>query len=140
VFSYPDSLEDIFVFSSYRDPVPLKSLDAFRDALEHAARSSIDPVSLEKTITGCYSREVQPRSPSDKGFTAFIRILYGITDDLRKKKLERIVSVTPEDIQKCAVRMLGDWPSARTAVLAGKKQLKDAGKTYLSGNTFRYTV
>ena len=140
VFSYPDSLEDIFVFSSYRDPVPLKSLDAFRDALESAAALSIDPVSLEKTITGCYSREVQPRSPSDKGFTAFIRILYGITDTHRKKKLERIISVTPEDIQKCAKRMLADWPSAQTATLAGKKQLKDAGKTYLGGNTFRYTV
>lgn len=140
VFAYPDSLEDIFVFSTYRDPSPLKSLEIFREALESASLAPVDPVSLEKTITGAYSREVQPRSPSDRGFTAFIRILYGITDELRKQKLERIVSVTGDDIQNCARRMLDDWPSARSAVLGGKKMLKDGGKSFFSGKVTRYTV
>lgn len=140
VFTYPDSLEDIFVLATYRDPSPLKSLDVFRGALEYAALTPVDPVSLEKTITGAYSREVQPRSPSDKGFTAFIRVLYGITDELRKEKLERIVSVTAEDMQSCARRMLDDWPSVRAAAVGGKKQFKDADKTFFSGNVARYTV
>ena len=140
VFTYPDSLEDIFVFATYRDPSPLKSLDVFRDALEAAVLSPIDPVSLEKTITGSYSREVQPRSPADKGFTAFIRVLYGITDEIRKAKLERIVSVTAEDMHSCGRRMLDDWPSVKAAAVGGKKQFKDAEKTFFSGNVVRYTV
>jgi Zn-dependent M16 (insulinase) family peptidase len=140
VFTYPDSLEDIFVFATYRDPSPLKSLDVFRGALEAAALSPIDPVSLEKTITGSYSREVQPRSPADKGFTAFIRILYGITDEIRRAKLERIVSVTADDMRSCARRMLDDWPSVKAAAVGGKKHFKDAEKTFFSGNVARYTV
>lgn len=139
-FAYPDSLENIFVLSTYRDPTPCESLEAFRESLEFAAGTLVDPVSLEKTITGCYSREIQPRSPSDKGFTAFIRILYGISDEVRKDKIARIVAVTPEELRSCARRLLADWPRVREAVLAGKKQLKSATGTEFSGKVIRYTV
>ncbi len=139
-FSYPDSLEDIFVLSTYRDPSPVKSLEVFRQSLVLASETTIDAMSLEKTITGCYSREIQPRSPSDKGFTAFIRILYGITDEIRRKKIERIVAVTSADMTACALRLLNDWPSVRAAVLSGKKQVKEVAKNDFSGNITRYTV
>jgi Zn-dependent M16 (insulinase) family peptidase len=139
-FAYPDSLENIFVLSTYRDPTPCDSLEAFRASLEFAAETLVDPVSLEKTITGCYSREIQPRSPSDKGFTAFIRILYGISDEVRKDKIARIVAVTPDELRSCARRLLADWPRVREAILAGKKQLKGATGTEFSGKVIRYTV
>lgn len=139
-FSYPDSLEDIFVLATYRDPFPLKSLEVFRESLELATGTLIDPISLEKTITGCYSREIQPRAPSDKGFTAFIRILYGISDEVRKAKIERMVSVTPEDMQRCAARLLNDWPTVKAAILAGKKQFKEARKIEFSGKVTRFTI
>jgi Zn-dependent M16 (insulinase) family peptidase len=139
-FSYPDSLEDIFVLATYRDPSPVKSLSVFREALEIASRTLIDPVSLEKTITGCYSREIQPRSPSDKGFTAFIRVLYGITDEIRFRKIERMLSVSPEDMQNCALRLLSDWPNRRATVFAGKKELKVVKKSDFSGKLVQVTV
>jgi len=139
-FAYPDSLENIFVLATYRDPAPCDSLEVFRDSLAYAAEHPVDPVSLEKTITGCYSREIQPRAPADKGFTAFIRILYGISDEVRREKISGIVSVTPEDLTRCARRLLGDWPSVREAVLAGKKQLKVGMKSEFPGKVIRYTV
>jgi Zn-dependent M16 (insulinase) family peptidase len=104
------------------------------------AGETIDVIALEKTITGCYSREIQPRSPSDKGFTAFIRALYGISDEVRLAKIARIVSVTPEDLRSCARRLLDSWPCARGAVLAGKKQIKDVEKSDFSGKLTRVTV
>lgn len=140
VFSYPESLEDIFVLATYRDPSPMRSLEVFRESLALAAESEIDVLSLEKTIVGCYSREIQPRSPSDKGFTAFIRLLYGITEEVRREKIERILSVTPEDMQLCAKRLISDWPSVRSSVLSGKKQIKDARKIEFSGKITRFTV
>ena len=139
-FAYPDSLEDIFVLSTYRDPSPLKSLEVFRESLELAAQTPIDEMSLEKTITGCYSREIQPRSPSDKGFTAFIRVLYGITDEIRQKKIQRLIAVSGEDMQACAQRLLRDWPFVKAAVLAGKKHAKDSSKIELSGNITRTAI
>lgn len=139
-FAHPDTLENIFIISTYRDPHPLRSLAIFREALEEASRQPIDETSLEKTINGCYSREIQPRSPSDKGFTSFIRNLYGITDQLRQKKIEQIVRVSPSDIQRVAKRLLSDWPHVRQAVVAGKKQLKEIEKEEFTGNTLRSTV
>lgn len=134
-FSYPDALERVFVFSTYRDPFPLQSLEVFRSALEDAARNPVSGASLEKTITGCYSREVQPRSPSDKGFTSFIRLLFGISDEARKRKITRLLSVSESDMKNVAERLLSDWPRVRQAVLAGKKMLKDREKTDFTGNT-----
>ena len=139
-FAYPDSLENVFVLATYRDPSPSDSLATFREALEIASSRGIDPVELEKTIVGCYSREIQPRSPSDKGFTAFIRILYGISDEVRKRKIERVLSVTGDDLARCAGRLLADWPSVREAVLAGKRQLKGPSSSDFSGKLVRYTV
>ncbi len=139
-FSYPDSLEDLFVLATYRDPSPLQSLSVFRSALEEAARRPFDALSLEKTITGCYSREIQPRAPSDKGFTAFIRLLYGITDEVRKAKVSRIVSVKPAEMQAYARRLADDWKDVRQVVLAGEKMLKDGGNRDFSGNVVRMII
>lgn len=140
VFAYPDSLEGIFSFATYRDPSPLRSMEVFYEVLEGAAAKKIDQVQLERTITGCYSREIQPRSPSDKGFTAFIRTLYGITDEMRRKRIQRIISITPDDMQQCAEKMAADWPKHSGAVLAGKKQIKDHKGPVFAGNILKYTI
>lgn len=132
-FSYPDSLENIFILATYRDPSPLKSINVFKESLEIAAQTFIEPDLLEKIITGCYSREVQPRSPSDKGFTAFIRLLYGITDESRHKKIAQILSVTPLAMQQTASRLLSNWSSVRVAVLAGKKMTEEESLVDFSG-------
>ncbi len=137
-FSYPDSLEDIFVLASYRDPDPLKSLEVFKEALADAAANPPDALALDKTVTGCYSREVQPRSPSDKGFTAFVRVLYGITDEVRRAKIARILSVTPEDIRRRAESLLSAWPVSAQTALAGKKQLQ--GYEDFAGIASRFTI
>jgi len=139
-YAYTDALEALFVLATYRDPQPLRSLDVFRGAIAEAAESEIDPVALERTITGCYSREVQPRSPSDKGFTAFLRLLYGITDGARERKLARILSATPAEVRVAAERMRADWEVARGALLAGKRHLKDAKKHDFAGILESYPV
>ncbi len=139
-FAYPDYVERVFAFSSYRDPQPLRSVEVFREALEQAASERVDALELAKTITGCYSREVQPRSPSDKGFTAFIRSLYGITDEVRKAKIEGILRVTPESLSFAASRLLDCWSSARVVALAGKKALPRDSVSEFYGNVRVYTI
>ncbi len=125
-FSYPDSLESTFVLATYRDPSPASSLERFREALEEAAKDGIDQATLDRNVTGSYSREIQPRSPSDRGFTAFIRLLYGIREEDRRAKLSYLVDMGASDLQRCANRLLGSWDSASQAVLAGKKAVKEA--------------
>ena len=100
----------------------------------------MDSSALEKLIIGCYSREVQPRSPADKGFTAFIRLLYGITDTLRTAKVAQILSVAPGDIMRVSGTMLEQWDQSRQCVLAGKKMLNDDKNTSFTGIVHRYTL
>ncbi|HHU35963.1 MAG TPA: hypothetical protein GXZ47_01905 [Treponema sp.] len=124
-FCYPDALEGLFIFSSYRDPSPLASIDVYYTALSEAAKTPLDTPSLEKIIIGCYSREVQPRSPSDKGFISFVRLLYGITDALRTEKIEGLLSVTPEDLMRTATALLERLNQSRHCIFAGKKYFEE---------------
>lgn len=139
-FCQNDVLEGLFIFSSYRDPSPLASLEVFHQSLMEASRVPVDSSALEKLIIGCYSREVQPRSPADKGFTAFIRLLYGITDTLRTAKVAQILSVAPGDIMRVSGTMLEQWDQSRQCVLAGKKMLNDDKNTSFTGIVHRYTL
>lgn len=139
-FSYPDSLEDLFVMATYRDPQPLASLAVFKEALEEASLHPIESKALDRIVTGAYSREIQPRSPSDKGFTAFIRLLYGITDEARKTKIAGILAVTPAELSACATRLLDSWPSVCQAVFAGEKMLKDGENDRFAGKVAKMTI
>lgn len=139
-FCQTDLLEGLCVFSSYRDPSPLSSLDVFYQSLSHVAKNPIDETALEKIIIGCYSREVQPRSPSDKGFVSFIRLLYGITDTVRREKTESILSVTPAALAECSRELSQQWIHARQCVLAGKRMLETNKSDSFTGIVHRFTV
>ncbi len=101
-FAWPDTAERAFAFASYRDPKPLRSLGVFRQVLAQAAEEPMDGKSLERVLTGCYSKEVQPRSPSARGGTAFLRYLYGYNHGEKVRRLRRMLETTPADIQRTA--------------------------------------
>ncbi|MGL4981694.1 MAG: insulinase family protein, partial [Treponemataceae bacterium] len=119
-FSVTDALEMLFTFETYRDPAPEKSLAVFIECLEEAAQLHLDQQSLERLIAGCYSKEVQPRSPASKGFIALIRALYGIDDAQRKRKIEYLIASTPTDIATVAKRLLQTKNQQKSAILTGK--------------------
>ena len=60
---------------------------------------------LERTIAGCYSRLVQPRSPSGRGFTGFIRALYGMTNEMQEQRLADVLAVSAADMYAAAERI-----------------------------------
>ncbi|MDR3283646.1 MAG: insulinase family protein [Treponema sp.] len=119
-FALPDNLEQVFSLITYRDPRPLQSLESFTACLQKAAAMKFDAETVERAITGAYSQEVQPRAPSSRGFTGFIRKLYGVTQEQREAKIAALLAVTPQDMHNTAERLLAlckaDNPSA---VIAG---------------------
>ena len=118
-FAYTDALECVFSFASYRDPNPLRSLDTCIDCLQKASRADLPQTVLERTITGCYSKEVQPRSPSSRGFTGFIRALYGIGDEQREEKIETLLSAQEKDVLNAAASLSETAQTAKRAVICG---------------------
>ncbi|MCK5200771.1 MAG: insulinase family protein, partial [Spirochaetales bacterium] len=73
-----NGMEGIFSFSSYRDPNIGKTIDAFREGLEHLSREGIKEDVLEKAIITIVGKDVRPQSPGEKSIIGFIRKLYNI--------------------------------------------------------------
>jgi Zn-dependent M16 (insulinase) family peptidase len=115
-FAQPDNLEGYFAFSTYRDPNPLRSLDSFEDIVRKETVNSEEEV--EKAIIGCYARETRPRTPAEKGLADFSRFLYGIEDLQRKRKLERLVAVTGDQVT-AALERLASQTASFPVIVAG---------------------
>jgi Zn-dependent M16 (insulinase) family peptidase len=135
-----DSVEKVFILSTYRDPNPASSLTSFKECLTEASRVTLDTESLERAITGCYSREIQPRAPMAKGFVGFIRVLYGITDELREKKLTAMLGTTAEQLKQAAERIAASYDAVETAVLAGEKEAESVEKSLSTGKIYHLPV
>ena len=129
-FAQPDSLEGPFSFSTYRDPNPLRSLEAFSSIVRESSQGSEampDGDALTKAVIGAYARETRPRTPSEKGFADFLRFLYGIEDRHRSRRLADLVAVDQRQIDAVLKRLGNDaggntWP----VIITGKADAEKA--------------
>jgi Zn-dependent M16 (insulinase) family peptidase len=129
----PDSLEGIFSLSTYRDPCPVRSLQAFPGILAERGGRLADGKSHEKALIGTFARETAPRTPSAKGFGGFLRYLYGITEEHRFRRLEHIVSLEARETSAAASRLArgredtgGAGFPGRPVVIAGTAAAEEA--------------
>lgn len=114
--AWTDGSESTFSFSSYRDPAPNASLDAYRGALESVAGDGPAPDILERAVVGAAGRDLRPMMPEEKGFIDFKRELFRVTDEMRRKKREDLLGLTRNDLRDAARRLLAGWKE-RTEVL-----------------------
>jgi Zn-dependent M16 (insulinase) family peptidase len=139
-FANTDSIEGCFSLVTYRDPDPLRSLDTFSAILKNAAQKRdllqknggredtwYQEDTLVKTIIGCYARETRPRTSEEKGLIDFFRFLYGIEDGYRKRKLERLISVSGDDMAK-AFKDLASQTAVSPVIITGMKSAEQAAK------------
>ncbi|WP_010262190.1 insulinase family protein [Treponema primitia] len=128
-FAHPDLAEGIFSLSTYRDPGPLRSLEAFPGILEAAARDTPDEEALTKAVIGSFAQETRPRTGAEKGLSDFVRFLYGIEDGHRANKLQSMVSITPEELCAAAKRLAaaaGEQGRGIPTVIAGTAEAEKA--------------
>jgi Zn-dependent M16 (insulinase) family peptidase len=115
----PDPFEQVFSFSTYRDPDPLRSLGAFPDILEEIAAAESDEDFLEKAIISIYGKETRPRTSAEKGIADFLRLLYGIDDARRATRLRGLINADAASVTAAAVRLAAHAPTAPAVILAG---------------------
>ncbi|AEF85106.1 peptidase, M16 family [Treponema primitia ZAS-2] len=104
-FAHPDLAEGTFSLSTYRDPSPLRSLEAFPGILEATAKDAPDEEALTKAVIGSFAKETRPRTGAEKGLSDFFRFLYGFEDAHRANKLQSMVSITAEELCAAAKRI-----------------------------------
>ncbi|MDR0320692.1 MAG: insulinase family protein [Treponema sp.] len=127
-FINSDCLEGCVSFATYRDPTPLRSLDVISAVLKNKLHNmDFSEDYLEKSIIGCYSKETRPRTAAEDGLVDFYRFLYGIEDNYRKNKLERLISVTSADIET-ALASFGSRKTSAPVIIAGVKKAQEAAK------------
>ncbi|MDR2494549.1 MAG: insulinase family protein [Spirochaetaceae bacterium] len=110
-FASADLIESAFEFSTYRDPNPLRSLDAFHAALRRTGRAGFDEEFLEKSIIGVYAKETHPLSITDKSIADFLRFIIGFEDPYRAARREKLLAVTAEEVRDAASRLAKERPS-----------------------------
>ncbi|MDR2028037.1 MAG: insulinase family protein [Treponema sp.] len=119
VYTYPDNMENVFYFTTYRDPKPLRSLEIFPAVLREAAKAGPDEESLVKSIIGSYSKETRPRTSAEKGLVDFFRFLYGIEDEHRARKLQFLVDLSAEELSAAAGRLAAHTAASFPVIIAG---------------------
>lgn len=126
-FAMPHGTEGVFVFSSYRDPNIVETIEAFRQSLQYAQEGVIDNDQIDKAIIGTVGQDERPLEPGEKGFVNLRRKLAGITDEVRQQRRDVILSVNREALAAAGAQLLAAFDAGPVAVLSNAKAIAEAG-------------
>ena len=116
-----------FAFLSYRDPHIVETLDVYREAEKHASTTPVPPDEMDKVVIGTIGAFDKPMDPAGRGYAAMIREFAGMTDNDRQKFRDRILEMTPQNLQDAARRFF-EKTAGNVAVFASEERLKTANE------------
>jgi presequence protease len=124
-----DPVSGLFAFLSYRDPHLTETLDIYRNAVDFVCNNPVPQEELEKAVIGAIGALDRPLDPAGRGYTALIREFSGLTDPIRRRFREDVLTITMERLQEAARRY---FPSAAEtavfAVCASEERLRKANE------------
>lgn len=127
-FASISGLEGVFSFGSYRDPNIVKTLESYKKSLEYM-KDNVSDNDLELALIGTVGKELRPLSPAESGIVSFKRDLLGISDTMRQKKRDFLLSISAGDIKETAAILLDRWDQAVITVVSSADALKTASET-----------
>lgn len=124
-FCWSDFLDGLFSFATYRDPKPFTSLEIFNHSIETLLKKGLTESELEKLITGVYSKQIEPKSPSGRGQAGLLRSLYGFSYEKLQERLQVLLSTKPKDVLEFAENIREKLNTAvHRAVICNKSAIK----------------
>ncbi|MGV8057653.1 MAG: insulinase family protein [Smithellaceae bacterium] len=127
--SYDPSL-GIFSFGSYRDPHLVETLKVFQDAEEFFSQNEMSADDIEKGIISTIGMLDKPMDPGSRGHVSLMRSIAGITDAMRQKFREEILSATPQKLKEA---LSSYFPavskSAAVAVYSAQEKIIEANRS-----------
>lgn len=132
-FSLFDPNSGIFSFISYRDPNLLETVQAYDASVDFLQSLHLTDKELTSAIIGAISDLDAYQLPDAKGFTSMKRYLTRVTDEMRQKYRNEVLSTTNEDFREFAdvlakVRDYGD-----VVVLGSAEKIASANETKGNG-------
>ncbi len=128
VTAHADVMEELFYFSSYRDPRIAGTLADFTRSLELYTTKLIDAKDLENALITTVGNDLRPLSPAQSSILSFRRILYNITDEFRMKRRNQLLGMTSEHLNRGAMALLDHAKDEDSFVAIAGKQLLEKEK------------
>jgi Zn-dependent M16 (insulinase) family peptidase len=125
-FARVDHLEGFFSFSTYRDPNPLRSLDAFKSIIKAQNGGYFERQNVDKAVIGTYARETHPHTPAEKGLADFFRFLSGIEDSHRSERLKGIIALSEGEIDAVPKRLAEETGFSHPVIITGNSEAEKA--------------
>ncbi len=124
--SYDPSL-GLFSFLSYRDPHLVETLKVFQDAQAFYAQNEISAEDMEKAIISTIGMMDKPMDPGSRGHVSLMRSIAGITDSMRQKFRDEILSATPQKMKETLSEYFPRVAkSASVAVYSSQEKIDEA--------------
>jgi len=125
-FARVDHLEGLFSFSTYRDPNPLRSLDAFNSIIKAQNSGCLGRQNVDKAVIGTYARETHPHTPAEKGLADFFRFLSGIEDSHRSERLKGIIALSESEIDAVPKRLAAETDFSHPVIITENSEAEKA--------------
>ena len=111
-----EPVSGLFTFLSYRDPHLAETIDIYRNAVDFICNNPVPREELEKAVIGTIGALDKPLDPAGRGYTALIREFSGMTDPIRLRFREEVLTITTKRLQEAA-RLY--FPAAAEAAVVG---------------------
>lgn len=121
-FASLETIEGVFSLATYRDPNPIKSKAILEYIFDNIEKWQLDEVEFERIKTGCYSKEIQPRSPYSKSNVEFIRSLCGITYEYRLQKISILLNSSLEELFEVGKTICERSKSSKNTIIFTKTE------------------
>jgi Zn-dependent M16 (insulinase) family peptidase len=124
-WSAMDAFHGTFDLGSYRDPHPARTLGVFGRALEGIARLDWSPSEIERAIVVTAKDSLRPNRPREATGSALWWHTHGLSDEIRARHYEALLSVKPSEAREALERVLGqDERLASVCVVSSRNKLE----------------
>ncbi|MDY0287384.1 MAG: insulinase family protein [Sphaerochaeta sp.] len=128
VTAHTDVMEELFIFSSYRDPRIAGTLADFTKSLELYTTKTVEAKDIENALITTVGNDLRPLSPAQDSILSFRRILYNITDEFRTLRRNQMLGMTSSHLNEGAKALLANAENEDSFVVIAGMQLLETEK------------
>lgn len=123
VEGHADVLEQVFSFSSYRDPRIAGTFADYRAVLEDAATVPFDQKTIDNALISMIGQDLRPVSPQERAILGFRRLLYSISDTFRANRREQSLEVSADALREAAKSLIEAFDRKQARVVLSGQEL-----------------
>lgn len=115
--------------STVRDPNPAKSFELIEESLKKITDYEFQEDTVRNLIIKLYGSAIDVVKPATKGYVAIDYSLSAFSPELREKRIEHLLKVTPRDLHEAAVRLYENSRLVKACIITGDEN-------QITGNIF----